>query len=172
MTSNPWGQIVKMAGVFLLLQPVVAVIALAAAASLGLGPILISIAFIPVALLGCNVGFGLIASRPWARSRLAIWAPLHVLLIPAVLWVVSTPVTKGVLTAVVDGILLYGLYQVTCVTPEQPLPEAGERGDRARIPPSGPTTPCSGRRSRVRRDLEWSGEGCAPAAADGGRYAH
>jgi hypothetical protein len=35
-----------------------------------------------------------------------------------------------------------------------------------------PTTPCSGRRSRLRRDLEWLGEGCAPAAADGRRYVH
>ena len=33
------------------------------------------------------------------------------------------------------------------------------------------TTPCSGRRSRLRRDLEWPGEGCAAAAADGERWA-
>jgi hypothetical protein len=34
-----------------------------------------------------------------------------------------------------------------------------------------PTMPCSGRRSRLRRDIEWPVDGCATAAADGKRSA-
>jgi hypothetical protein len=48
--------------------------------------------------------------------------------------------------------------------PNQPTAHADGRLARTRCVL---TTPFSGRRSRLRRDLEWPGEGCAPSAADG-----
>jgi hypothetical protein len=120
MTSHSWNLVVKMAGGFLLIQPLAAAGIVALSASLGLRRLLVAIAFVPVALLGGHVGFGLLASRPWARSRLVLWAPLHVSFIPALYWVMSKPVVEGIFAATVVATLLYGLYKVAIVESEQP----------------------------------------------------
>jgi hypothetical protein len=110
MTSRVWGVLVKLVGGLLLFQPLAAAYFLYVSAPLGYSRIVVAIAFIFVALLGAHVGFGLIASRPWARARFAVWAPLHVSCVLGFCWVFSRPLADGAIRAAVVGVLLYGLY--------------------------------------------------------------
>jgi hypothetical protein len=110
MTSTIWGVVVKLVGGLFLFQPLAAAYFLYLCAPLGISRIVVAVAFIPVALLGAHVGFGLVTSRPWARARVAIWAPLHVSFILGFYWVFSGQLVGGVTRAVTVGALLYGLY--------------------------------------------------------------
>ena len=112
MERSPWRPVIRLAGPLLMLQPVAAAITLMLAASRGLGAVLIAIAFIPVALLGAHVGFGMLTVRPWTRARMAVWAPLHVALLPGSDWVSAKSVPEGMFVAAVLGLILFGLYKV------------------------------------------------------------
>ena len=110
MASRVWGVLVKAVGGLILFQPLVAAYLVVVSAPLGLSRFLVTIAFVPVALLAAQAGFGLLASRSWARARFGLWASLHVSFIPVFYWVFSKPLLDGLVRTAVVGTVLYGLY--------------------------------------------------------------
>ena len=117
MKQNPWAPIIRKLSILLLLQPLVAVGLMFLAH--GTGRRVAVFAFIPVAILGGHVGYGMMTAREWARGRFMLWAPLHVIFVPVLYWVMGDAPVDGIFVAAVLGVLLYAVFRLMGANPER-----------------------------------------------------